>query len=867
MAERGQVLSSDGVPLTIEPVAAEHRDALLALVAGLSERSAYQRFCGTGPRAGAGYVDVVLDPGRTLDAVMATWGDEVVAVASTHRSDDAASADEAEVAVLVDDRHQHRGVGTLLLEELARRSRARGISTLVALVLATNAQMAEVIRHSGLRADRHLDGELVVHRIALDDRDAGDTSERSAARREVVARAQSLRRLLAPASVAVVGAGTRRDGLGHQVVAHLRHARFTGPVHVVNRSGRAVLRAHACTRIEDLPHDVDLAVVAVSNSDTTDVVGRLARHGVGAVVVLGGREGDPDTAQLAVDVRGACRAAGVRVLGPGSSGLLSVGDASPVDVTTFPHAVRPGPVLVGSASGPVASGLASQLARRGLGCSALVTLGASRDVGPADLVAYAGQDPSTQVVLLYAERLDDPRALQRAAEAVVPTTPVVLLQPRHASSGTPFDDTLVAGLCRQAGITRVETLEELVDLAAVHCAVPRAGGTRLAVLGNAHGPALLARQAAAEHGLLEAETTQHTQMRLRHLMPDAAPVGALVDTSTSMSEAVLRDVLLTVCEDPGVDAVLVAMAPLEGLPAPVIRQAVDDVAARRPGTALVLCLTGEGGDVSGLVPVFDDPHRAALALARHLAWATRTVAVQPVPTAADLAHLDMIEVGRRRAAQLLAGLERGGEERWLEPREAAALLECYGIDVVPVVGGDDPQAAMEAASVLRYPLVLQGFSRPLAREPLATVHHLTSSDAVREAGALLQRTGLPVHQLELRPEPQEPCLQVPVVARRLPGWGPVLFVASGQDRQVAALAPVDAPALLDALRQDVVRLGKSAAERYGPPGQGVRRLARMASATSWLLADHPQVAEVDLGQVQVGTQDAAALRPRVLLRP
>ncbi|MGN6302750.1 MAG: GNAT family N-acetyltransferase [Angustibacter sp.] len=872
--ERYEALSSDGVPFEISTVSTVTREELVDLFTRASDRSLYQRFLGAGHPAVDAHVEQLLDPARRLDAVVARLHGQIVAVASSHVLAD----DEAEIGMLVADEHQHRGIGTLLLEDLVARARARGIAGVTAFVLSANDQMVEVLRDSGLVREAQADADTVTFRIPLHDHAAGASAS---GRRDLASSARSLARLLAPQSVVVVGAGRRRSGVGHQVVAHLRQARFAGPLYVVNRSGHAVYSVPAYRSVSDLPRTIDLAVVAVPAPEVEPVVRELLAIGVGALLVLTAgfghatSQGSPNGEER---LRQLCREAGVRLLGPNCIGLVNTDRSVRLDASFLPKSPRPGQVAVVAQAGAVAAGLGEMLDRRGLGVSVLATLGDAPDVGPAELLAYAAEDPETSVVALHLEGLADPSGLIRVAQETTTRKPVLLLKPgrsvaarvaaRSHTGAAAVDDAAVDALCRRTGITRVASLEELADIATLHATQRAPRGLRTAVVGNSGGPGVLALDALSENGLVTAELTQHTLMRLEMLLPPGASSGQLVDTTASAGADVLEQAMVTVMDDPGVDAVLLVLTPLQQLPTAIIRSVVDRTSASHPDVTTVLCITGEGGREGGRVPWFDDPARAVRTLAGQARWGqwlrqqaqARPVA-EPVPRADAAAARD---VGR-------GALLRRPEGCWLEPREVRELLRAYHVELVPTVEADSPENAADASATLRPPLVLKAFGESLVHKAArgAVALDLRSARDVRDAAhEMAERLGDEVRGFVVQPMVFGR-REVIVGGTRKPGWGPLVMVGrGGVDTDVDpdrawALAPTPMPEVEAMVRS--LRGADAIVSSVASVGAG--RLHELVSRVSELVADLPDVAELDLNPVLVGSAPPLVVDARVRVAP
>ncbi|GAA2772910.1 hypothetical protein GCM10020219_048730 [Nonomuraea dietziae] len=274
------VVLADGGTAHVRPIRPADADRLRAFYSRLSAESIYFRYFGPRPKlsdrevaffTNVDYVDRV--------ALIATIGTEMVAVVRYDRT----APGEAEVAFLVEDAHQGRGVASVMLEHLAATARERGIETFIADVLPANMKMMGVLRQVGYTAQsRFADG---VVRMTLD-LTPTETSDEVTASREHRAEARSIARLLTPGSVAVIGASREPGGVGQTVLRNLLAADFTGPVYPVHREVRAVAGVRAYPSVKDIDGEVDLAVLAVPADSVIDVVKECAEKGVRGLVVV-----------------------------------------------------------------------------------------------------------------------------------------------------------------------------------------------------------------------------------------------------------------------------------------------------------------------------------------------------------------------------------------------------------------------------------------------------------------------------------------------------------------------------------------------------------------------------------------------------
>ena len=883
-------LSRDGVTLRLRPVVEADRAALVHLVRELSPRSAYQRFFTAARPVATEYVEEVLDPARTLDAVVASWRGEVVGIATTHRL----SPTSAEVALLVDDAHQGRGLGTLLLEDLVARARGRGVRTLAAWLLRTNSTMLEVFTHLGLPLHTEVEGGDTLA-VTLSLRGPADL-DRAVADRQRASVVRSLTPLLKPRSVVVVGAGARRDGVGHQVLMHLRRGEFRGQLYAVNRRGHPVAGVVAQRSVTDLPGPVDLAVIAVPAESVLQVARDCAARGVGAMAVLSSGFGDSDNGAAAeAELRTICREAGIRLLGPNCIGLCNTDRGVRLDASFLPRSPARGPVAIIAQSGAVADTLVSMLAERDLGVSTLVTIGNSTDVGPADLLAWAAEDRNTTVALVHIESLEDPEQVVRSTRAMVGSLPVLLVKggrsavaasAAHSHTGAAAaDEAAIDALCRRAGILQMQSLTEMVDTAAVLARQRPPRGARTVVVGNSGGTGVLALDACAQEGLVAPELTQHTCMRLRSLLPRTATIGPMVDTTAAANLAQLSAAVTTLAEDPGVDAVVAVVTALEPVPAPIVRDLLDEASRDHPEVTLVASGVELAASPGTVVPAVADPQHAVRALGNAVRWAAWAQERSAGAGAGEVAAGEPagpplpapVEVAAERAGVARAvvheALTASPEWTWLTPAQTRSLLREHDIELVPLIEADDPGTAAEAAAMLPFPVVLKGRGPTLLHKSVhgAVTMGLRSAAEVRLAAReMLVRLDGAVTDFVVQPQVHgRPELVIGGV--RLPHWGPLVMVGrGGVDAEVDpdrawALAPVPEPEAAGMLRG--LRCAAALRGGHGQSAADPHALTRIVRAVSLLLEAVPEVVEMDLNPVLVGEHRPLVIDARIRVAP
>lgn len=489
------VLLVDGGIAAIRPVTPADEQQLLVLNLHSSDRSLRRRFLSLSRASADAYArHVARAPTGELLGLVAELDEAVIALAVCERL----TPDTAEVAFLVDDDHQGRGIGTLLLGHLAAWARTAGISTFTATVSRTNESMIGVFRDTGFEV-RHTYADDVLEVVMSTD--ANDRAVASAGARERVAAAKSLRRLLSPTVVAVAGAGRELGGVGRTVLEHIRVTGFTGNLYAVHPVADQIGEVPAYSTVRAIPEKVDLLVVAVPAEHVGSVIAEAAAAGTRGAVVLTaglGEVGEVGAARQREMVRVA-RRHGMRIIGPNCLGVLNPDPAIRLNSTFAAVTVRPGRLALASQSGGVGIALLDAAARSGLGIASFVSLGNKADVSGNDLVEVCTDDPGVGVGALYLESFGNARKFARVARRMSERKPLLAVFGGRSEGGrragashtaaAAAPTVAVEALFAQSGVIGVASAQELVDTARVLLDQPLPAGRRIAVVGNAGGSA------------------------------------------------------------------------------------------------------------------------------------------------------------------------------------------------------------------------------------------------------------------------------------------------------------------------------------------------------------------------------------------
>ncbi|MFD6169168.1 bifunctional acetate--CoA ligase family protein/GNAT family N-acetyltransferase [Streptomyces coeruleorubidus] len=909
------VVLRDGGTARIRPITVDDAERLVSFYEQVSDESKYYRFFAPYPRLSAkdvhrfthhDFVDRV--------GLAATVGGEFIATVRYDRigSDGtpaSAPADEAEVAFLVQDAHQGRGVASALLEHIGAVARERGIRRFAAEVLPANTKMIKVFTDAGYTQKRSFEDGVVRLEFDLEPTDRSLAVQYA---REHRAEARSVQRLLAPGSVAVIGAGRTPGGVGRSVLANIRDAGFTGRLYAVNKAlpeeQKDLDGVPAHRSVRDIDGPVDLAVVAVPAEHVPEVVTECGEHGVqGLVVVSAGyaESGTEGRERQRALVRQA-RTYGMRIIGPNAFGIINTSPRVRLNASLAPETPRPGRIGLFAQSGAIGIALLSRLHRRGggvtgvTGVSTFVSSGNRADVSGNDVLQYWYEDPDTDVVLMYLESIGNPRKFTRLARRTAAAKPLVVVQgarhgaaPQgHAVRATRLPHTTVSALLRQAGVIRVDTITELVDAGLLLARQPLPAGPRVAILGNSESLGLLTYDACLAEGLrphppqdlttAASAADFHTALSraLADDRCDAVVVTAIPAVGEgSVADAALAGALRSAVAAAPAKPVLVVHVELGGLAEALSAAASTAPQAdagnpprtrpESPQSALSPTLPGEPPEDSHLIPAYPAAERAVRALAQAVAYAQwRRDAADPgrVPEYED--------IDEKGAATLIDGLLARGQGLTLGPEETCDLLGHYGIHVHRALPAPTPDAAAEAARTLGYPVALKATAPHLRhRADLGGVRlDLADEDQLRRSYTeLTELFGAPE---ELRPVVQRMAPRgVDVVVRAVidPAAGAVLsFGLAGAASQLLGDTAHRLVPVTDKEATSLVRSIRTAPLLFGWRGSApadTGALEELLLRVSRLVDDHPEVVAVTLEPVVVASHGLSVLGASIRLAP
>jgi acetyl coenzyme A synthetase (ADP forming)-like protein len=877
------VVLRDGSTLTIKPVRPDDADELGRFFSDLSLESRVFRFFAAVVNADSSVQRMVHVNYTSSYGLVAVAGATAQIVG--HAMYVEVAPRKAELALAVADAYQGRGVGTILLGQLAEAAAAAGYDVLEAIVRPENHRMLQMLRESGFPVHARSEPGEVHAEIPTK---IGPEGIRQFEDRERLAAVAAVTHLLAPASVAVVGASRQAGSIGAALMHNLVAYRYRGRIYPVNPAASEIEGVPAFPSVLAIPGDVEMAVVTVPAAIVTKVARECAQKGVRGLVVIsaGFGEAGPDGVALQRELVEICRQSGMRLVGPNCMGVINSAPEVNLDATFAPDQPVRGRIGFLSQSGGLGLAVMARAQALGSGLSSFVSVGNKADLSGNDFLQYWESDPQTDVIMLYLESFGNPRKFARVARRVSRSKPILAVKGGRTQAGSratsshtgallSASDITVDALFQQAGVIRTDTLAELFDAALLLGSQPLPAGNRVAILTNAGGPAILCADACEAEGLVVPPLPDTVRKTLAASMPAAGSTGNPVDMlAAANGEDYERAItVLAACDE--IDAIIVIFTPPLVTKGTEVVRAIHRAAHALPRPIPVLSVfmskqaaprVIEAGGVR--IPHYPFPEEAARALslvAHYGAWRSA-----PEETVEEIAGID----GDRAAGIIATAL--ASEAGWMAEPAIAELLACYRIPFVETRQAASPKEAGREARLMGDEVALKATAAGvLHKSDAGAVRlHLKGTKQVEHAALqmaeALEAAGHHVSGFQLQP-------MVPDGVEMLVGvvqdqhFGPVL--ACGAGGTTTELLKDVAVRITPITRGDADRMVHSLKtfprlDGYrGAPRADVASLEEVLLRVSALVEAHPEVAEMDLNPLIVHAAGAVVVDARIRLEP
>jgi acetyl coenzyme A synthetase (ADP forming)-like protein len=667
-----------------------------------------------------------------------------------------------------------------------------------------------------------------------------------------------------------VGASVRPGSIGGELFRNILRGEFRGVAYPVNRTGEPVAGVRAYRSVADIDDHLDLVVICLPGPAVLDAAEEALAAGVPSLCVISagfaeiGPEGEDRQERLLELVR----RHGARMLGPNCLGI-AVSDVR-LNATFGPRPLPPGNVAFSSQSGALGLAVLERATERQIGLSAFVSIGNKADVSSNDLLEYWEEDPNTELVLVYLESFGNPRKFGRVARRVARTKPILAMKSGRTATGARAatshtaalagSEAAVDALFHQAGVLRLDTLEELLDVTSLLSRQPTPSGRRVAVVTNAGGLGILCADACESAGLTLPPLAEATQSELRSVLPAEASLSNPVDLLGSAVGSTYEAVIPPLLRDPGIDALIVLFVPPVVAGAEEIAESISRALRGHEEVPkpVLACVISSGGTPAALlsapVAVFDYPESAARALGRaaeRTEWLRRQQGRVP--------ELDRID------GEAAARIVREAGERWLTPAEIRSVLDAYAVPLVGERLCESVDEAVAAAEELGYPAVVKTAEAGVHKTERGGVAvDLRDALAVRDAAT---RIGPPV----LVQPFVRGGTELLVGAVQDPVFGPLVALgAGGTFAELIGDAGFRLAPLTDVDADDLVGSGKAGlllGGFRGQPAADTRSVSDLVLRISRLVEDLPEVAELDLNPVIASPDGCIAVDARIRVGP
>jgi acetyltransferase len=699
-------------------------------------------------------------------------------------------------------------------------------------------------------------------------------------------------KLFDPKSIAIIGASNRKDSVGYILLRNILAAEYEGIVYPVNQHERAVQAIHCYASISQVPRKVDLAIVAVPAGSVPDVVRECGENGVNACVIVsaGFKEVGAEGKALEDQVMSIARSHGLRILGPNCLGFSR---PSRHINATFAHLMpEPGSIAFLSQSGALGTAILDWAKGSQVGFSAFVSVGSMSDVDFGDLIDYFGADPNTRSMMVFMESVTDARKFMSAARHFAMTKPIVVIKagrtPRTAlaagwhTGAVAGEDGLYDAAFRRAGIVRVGTIEDLFNASEVLSRQTSPRGPRLAILTNAGGPAVMAADELISCGGQLADISPETDKLLRVTLPGYAARGNPVDIGGDADEERYAAAARALMDDATVDGLLVILTPQAMTHPQRTARGLIEVARQHSTKPMLtsfmgLSMTAEAVDIfnTSHIPTFNTPEAAVRAYAHMLQYSRNLALIYETPQ--DI--LPSFRPDRETVKAMFARLARDGISQ-LTGIESKEVLKAYKIGATVPTFAATPAEAAAATAKMGLPVAMKVVSRDVTLESTVrgvALNIRSAEEATAQFTEICERARAATPDAEILGVSVEPMVrkdgyELLLSSRFDPTFGPVLaFGLSGPFRKLYRDVSFGYPPLNEALARAMIRETRVSValeqQRAGDGGKAMVSLEQTLVKLSYLLVEFPEIVQVNIDPLYVGSGAATALDADLVIDP
>ncbi len=718
---RAREVLMDGSTILFRPITADDCDAWFEFYSSLSYRTKYLRlhyipadmkrddalrYCKVDYKNSYAFVAEAIEDGK----------ERIVAFGRYNRLP---SGSTAEIAFVIDDKYQERGIGNKLIEWLASVARQNDIDTFETYVMQENTGMLAVFQNYGFSTKREIKDNIVNITFSISKTPEVELKKDERSREATI---RSLDNIIKPKSVAVIGASNRDGSIGNLVFRSIIQNGYTGVAYPVSPTSDAVMSVKAYRSILDIEGPVDLAIIVVPSVKVLQVVDQCGRKRVKGMVVIsdGFREIGHEGAALEKALRETSFGYGMRIIGPNCMGFINTDPEISLNATFSLTSSKRGNIAFISQSGALCAGVLQYARKQETGFSCFMSVGNRADIASTDMVQYWENDDATKVILLYLESFDNPDKFSRISKRVALKKPILALKggatdagSRAAQSHTgamATPDVVSEALFRQAGIIRVDSIQDMFHSAILLSSQPVPKGRRVAIITNGGGPGTLAADAASNSKLVVPAFSDSLMEKLKEEVIRDIRISNPLDLTAGSPDTEFEACLRILVDSPENDAIIVIYIPPAGEGVSHIEEVVKRIApdAGKAGKPIMACFVGQidlkGGHAAEdlFVPYFPFPEDAVKALANAAKYGDmRSTAQGIIPEFSD--------IDSRAGKNLIKSVLTRTSHRpiWVPDNEINSLFANYGIRTVETAEAKTSDEAAAAAEKMGFPVAVK----------------------------------------------------------------------------------------------------------------------------------------------------------------
>ncbi len=697
--------------------------------------------------------------------------------------------------------------------------------------------------------------------------------------------------LLAPKSVAVIGASEREGSVGRTVFWNLISNPFGGTVYPINAKRANVFGVRAYPSLAELPEQVETVVMAVPAATIPDLAEQAGQHGAKGLIIIsaGFKEMGAPGEELERQILATARRCKMRVIGPNCLGVMN--PLTGFNATFGGVMARSGSIAFISQSGALCTSVLDWSVQEQVGFSGFISVGSMLDVGWGDLISYYGNDARTKSIIIYMESVGDARAFVSAAREVAMTKPIIIIKAgrtdaaakaaaSHTGSLTGSDAVLDAAF-RRCGVVRVSQIDDMFHLSEVLAKQPLPKGNRLTLITNAGGPGVLATdELVSGAGVLAPLSTETFDAYNAFLPPHWSrnnPVDILGDADAERYGKALQ----IAARNEQTDGMLVILTPQDMTDCTGTAERLRQYAVSTGKPVLASWMGGHavaaGNEVltRAGIPTFAYPDTAARMFNYMWRYESNLRALYETPELTDTSDENPVDLAKATAI-----LERVSSEgrTILTEYESKQLLEAYGIPTVKTRLAHTAEEAAKLAAEIGFPVVIKIDSKTITHKTdvggvvlnLQTAQDVIAafqkmSDAVIAKFGQEAFDGVTVQQM-IKLQGYEIILGSSID----PQFGPVLlFGSGGQLVEVYKDSEIALPPLNTTLARRLMERTKIYTALKGVRGRAsvnMHALESLLVRFSQLVVENPLIKECDINPLLVGEGlNLVALDARVVL--